>query len=84
MLSVRQVWDTAGSPPFQKVVTSIYRGVHAVMVLYDPHNSTSFEQVGAHWAPEVAEYAAPGSLRYLVSLLCSALSSYGPCKRMTS
>ena len=60
---------------FQKVVTSIYRGVHAVMVVYDPHNRTSFEQAQSHWAPEVAEFAAPGSLRYLVKPLTLCLAA---------
>ena len=63
-----QVWDTAGGANFRKVVTSIYRGVHAVMVVFDPHDPASYEHAQQHWIPEVEQHANPASLRYLVRL----------------
>ena len=68
-LCLHQVWDTAGGEAWKKPVTSIYRGVHAVMVVFDPHSAASFEHAQKHWIPEVAEFAAPRAFTYLVRFL---------------
>ena len=65
---VFQVWDTAGQEAFRKVVTSIYRNVQAVLVVFDPHDRASFDSAQRLWLPEVTEYAAPNAIKMLVGL----------------
>lgn len=61
-----QVWDTAGQEAFRKVVTSIYRNIQAVLVVFDPHDRATFESAQRLWLPEVKEFAAPNAIKMLV------------------
>ena len=62
-----QVWDTAGQEAFRKVVTSIYRNVKAVLVVFDPHDRASFDSARSLWMPEAKEFAAADTVKMLVS-----------------
>ncbi|KAK9802676.1 hypothetical protein WJX73_004678 [Symbiochloris irregularis] len=62
-----QVWDTAGQEAFRKPVTSIYRNVQAVLVVFDPNERATFDSAQSLWLPEVKEFAAPKTLQMLVS-----------------
>eukprot|EP01065_Artemidia_motanka_P038412 TRINITY_DN47266_c0_g1_i1.p1 TRINITY_DN47266_c0_g1~~TRINITY_DN47266_c0_g1_i1.p1 ORF type:complete len:235 (+),score=92.72 TRINITY_DN47266_c0_g1_i1:60-707(+) len=50
-----QLWDTAGQERFHAIATSYYRGAHAVMVVYDVTDRSSFERL-PKWVGELAEH----------------------------
>ncbi|XP_012274939.1 ras-related protein Rab-37 isoform X2 [Orussus abietinus] len=51
-----QIWDTAGQERFRSVTHAYYRGAHALLLLYDVTNKTSFDNIRA-WLGEIREYA---------------------------
>jgi len=51
-----QIWDTAGQERFRTVTTAYYRGAHAIVVVYDVTDRSSFNNVKA-WMTEVESYA---------------------------
>ncbi|XP_034045716.1 ras-related protein Rab-26-like [Thalassophryne amazonica] len=51
-----QIWDTAGQERFRSVTHAYYRDAHALLLLYDVTNKTSFDNVQA-WLTEIHEYA---------------------------
>lgn len=51
-----QIWDTAGQERFRSVTHAYYRDAHALLLLYDVTNKTSFDNVRA-WLSEIREYA---------------------------
>ena len=40
-----QIWDTAGHEKFRTITTSYYKSAHAIIVLYDITDETSFEHI---------------------------------------
>lgn len=52
-----QIWDTAGQERFRTITSSYYRGAHAIMVVYDVNEATSFQNV-KHWIDEVHKNAS--------------------------
>ncbi|KAM3592686.1 uncharacterized protein V6R79_023520 [Siganus canaliculatus] len=51
-----QIWDTAGQERFRSVTHAYYRDAHALLLLYDITNKTSFDNIRA-WLTEIHEYA---------------------------
>ncbi|KAJ8254170.1 hypothetical protein COCON_G00207820 [Conger conger] len=51
-----QIWDTAGQERFRGVTHAYYRDAHALLLLYDVTNKTSFDNIQA-WLTEIHEYA---------------------------
>lgn len=51
-----QIWDTAGQERFRSVTHAYYRDAHALLLLYDVTNKSSFENIRA-WLGEIKEYA---------------------------
>ncbi|XP_026461391.1 ras-related protein Rab-37-like [Ctenocephalides felis] len=51
-----QIWDTAGQERFRSVTHAYYRDAHALLLLYDVTNKTSFDNIRA-WLGEIREYA---------------------------
>ncbi|CAL8274150.1 unnamed protein product [Lota lota] len=51
-----QIWDTAGQERFRSVTHAYYRDAHALLLLYDVTNKTSFDNTRA-WLAEINEYA---------------------------
>lgn len=50
-----QIWDTAGQERFRTIVSSYYRSSHAILVVYDITDRTSFNNIG-FWLNEVKRY----------------------------
>ncbi|XP_061567643.1 ras-related protein Rab-26-like isoform X2 [Cololabis saira] len=51
-----RIWDTAGQERFRSVTHAYYRDAHALLLLYDVTNRTSFDNIQA-WLTEIHEYA---------------------------
>ncbi|XP_043686767.1 ras-related protein Rab-37-like isoform X2 [Vespula pensylvanica] len=51
-----QIWDTAGQERFRSVTHAYYRDAHALLLLYDVTNKTSFDNIRA-WLSEIREHA---------------------------
>ncbi|KAM9843350.1 ras-related protein Rab-26-like [Aulostomus maculatus] len=51
-----QIWDTAGQERFRSVTHAYYRDAHALLLLYDVTNKSSFDNIQA-WLTEIHEYA---------------------------
>ncbi|XP_036381363.1 ras-related protein Rab-26 [Megalops cyprinoides] len=51
-----QIWDTAGQERFRSVTQAYYRDAHALLLLYDVTNKTSFDSI-QDWLTEIHEYA---------------------------
>ncbi|XP_066998021.1 ras-related protein Rab-37 isoform X1 [Anabrus simplex] len=51
-----QIWDTAGQERFRSVTHAYYRDAHALLLLYDVTNKTSFDNIRA-WLGEIREYS---------------------------
>jgi len=51
-----QIWDTAGQDRFRNIVSSYYRGAHAILVVFDVTDPVSFEHI-SFWLGEVKKYA---------------------------
>ncbi|XP_043218795.1 ras-related protein Rab-37-like isoform X1 [Amphibalanus amphitrite] len=64
-----QVWDTAGQERFRSVTHAYYRDAHALLLLYDVTNKTSFENTRA-WLAEIREYAQDNVVIMLLGNKC--------------
>uniref|UniRef100_A0A8C4H4P4 small monomeric GTPase n=1 Tax=Dicentrarchus labrax TaxID=13489 RepID=A0A8C4H4P4_DICLA len=51
-----RIWDTAGQERFRSVTHAYYRDAHALLLLYDVTNKSSFDNIQA-WLTEIHEYA---------------------------
>ncbi|XP_034075680.1 ras-related protein Rab-26-like isoform X2 [Gymnodraco acuticeps] len=51
-----RIWDTAGQERFRSVTHAYYRDAHALLLLYDVTNKSSFDNIKA-WLTEIHEYA---------------------------
>ncbi|XP_026670542.1 ras-related protein Rab-37-like isoform X3 [Ceratina calcarata] len=51
-----QIWDTAGQERFRSVTHAYYRDAHALLLLYDVTNKTSYDNIRA-WLSEIREHA---------------------------
>ena len=60
-----QVWDTAGQERFRTITQSYYRSAHAVVIVYDVTNRTSYEHVPS-WLEEVEYHSGRDVSKALV------------------
>ena len=61
-----QIWDTAGQERFRNIVSSYYRGVHGVVIMYDVTNRESFDNIPM-WYSEVLKYAKENNITIIFS-----------------
>ena len=59
-----QVWDCVSSAS-KAIMTSIYKGSNAIILLIDVTNSSSLEAI-PDWLQEIKEFSPPSSVIYLV------------------
>lgn len=52
-----QIWDTAGQERFHTIVSSYYRGAHAIVILFSLTDMESFEHLEA-WLNNVKRYSS--------------------------
>jgi len=64
-----QIWDTAGQERFRSVTHAYYRDAHALLLLYDVTNKTSFDNIRA-WLAEINEYAQEDVVIMLLGNKC--------------
>ncbi|CAM1312403.1 RAB37 (predicted) [Pycnogonum litorale] len=64
-----QIWDTAGQERFRSVTHAYYRDAHALLLLYDVTNKTSFDNTRA-WLGEIHEYAQDDVVIMLLGNKC--------------
>jgi Ras-related protein Rab-1A len=50
--------DTAGQERFRSIISSYYRGVHSVLIVYDMTNERSLEDAITYWYDEVNRYCS--------------------------
>lgn len=60
-----QIWDTAGQERFRTITSSYYRGAHAVIIVYDITNRSTFANVD-RWLSEIKKYSQDNVLIFLV------------------
>lgn len=60
-----QIWDTAGQERFRTLTSSYYRSAHAVVLVYDVHEPSSFEGV-TKWLAEANNFLAGEDVVYLL------------------
>ena len=60
-----QIWDTAGHEKFRTITTSYYKSAHAIIVLYDITDETSFENI-KNWMIDVDKFGKQGVLKVLI------------------
>ncbi|XP_025082113.1 ras-related protein Rab-37-like isoform X3 [Pomacea canaliculata] len=68
-----QIWDTAGQERFRSITHAYYRDAHALLLLYDVTNKTSFDNIRA-WLAEINEYAQEDVVIMLLGNKCDASS----------
>lgn len=50
------IWDTAGAERYRTITSNYYRGSHAIILVYDVTEQTSFDNIEKFWLKEVKEY----------------------------
>ena len=60
-----QIWDTAGHEKFRTITTSYYKSAHAIIILYDITEQSSFEHI-KNWMVEIEKFAKQGVLKLIV------------------
>ena len=50
-----QIWDTAGQERFKSIITSYYRGIHGIIVVFDLSDIKSFENIN-NWMTDRDNY----------------------------
>ncbi|XP_067930933.1 ras-related protein Rab-35-like [Watersipora subatra] len=49
------IWDTAGQEQFRAITSTLYRGTHGVIVVYDTQDISSFQNI-PNWLQEIAKH----------------------------
>jgi Ras-related protein Rab-1A len=60
-----QIWDTAGHEKFRTITTSYYKSAHAIIILYDITEQSSFEHI-KNWMVEIEKFVKQGVLKLIV------------------
>jgi Ras-related protein Rab-1A len=50
-----QIWDTAGQERFKSVISTYYRGIHGIIIVFDLNDIKSFENID-NWMFERDKY----------------------------
>lgn len=64
-----QIWDSAGQERFRTLTTTYYRGAHAIIIVYDITDRSTFVNIGA-WLNEINKNAVDNVLIALVGNKC--------------
>eukprot|EP00062_Callorhinchus_milii_P020479 gi/632976175/ref/XP_007904649.1/ PREDICTED: ras-related protein Rab-26 [Callorhinchus milii] len=66
-----QIWDTAGQERFRSVTHAYYRDAHALLLLYDVTNKTSFDNIqpGEVTSQTCIGHGPPSQLQYIKAWL---------------
>lgn len=48
-----QIWDTAGQERFRTVTSTLYRGVHGILICFDLTNRETLDDVASRWLVEM-------------------------------
>lgn len=64
-----QIWDTAGQERFRSIISSYYRGSHAVIIAFDLSDVKSFENMRM-WINERDKYCNSNVLTLIVGTKC--------------
>ncbi|KAH8365774.1 hypothetical protein KR093_004371 [Drosophila rubida] len=75
-----QIWDTAGQERFRSVTHAYYRDAHALLLLYDVTNKTTYDNIRA-WLGEIREYAQEDVVIVLIGNKADCGSSERQVKR---
>ncbi|XP_068142806.1 uncharacterized protein Rab26 isoform X1 [Drosophila tropicalis] len=75
-----QIWDTAGQERFRSVTHAYYRDAHALLLLYDVTNKTTYDNIRA-WLGEIREYAQEDVVIVLIGNKADCSSSERQVKR---
>ena len=59
-----QIWDTAGHEKFRTITTSYYKNAHAIIILYDITELSSFEHI-KNWMIEIDKFGKQGVLKII-------------------
>ena len=59
-----QIWDTAGHEKFRTITTSYYKSAHAIIILYDITELSSFEHI-KNWMLEIEKFGKQGVLKII-------------------
>ena len=60
-----QIWDTAGHEKIRTITTSYYKSAHAIIILYDITQKTSFDHI-KNWITEIDKFGKQGVLKVIV------------------
>ena len=60
-----QIWDTAGHEKFRTITTSYYKSAHAIIILYDITQKSSFDHI-KNWMTEIDKFGKQGVLKVIV------------------
>lgn len=61
-----QLWDTAGQERYRAISTTVFRGAHAVLLMYDIGSEASFESCADVWPKLLTKHAPSDAAIYLV------------------
>jgi len=64
-----QIWDTAGQERYKSVTSSLYKGAHGVLIVYDITKQSSFDSV-EKWLTEVQDRTEPEITIMLIGNKC--------------
>lgn len=68
-----QLWDTAGSEQYRAITTGYYRGSHAVLLIYDITNLTSFINLKNYWLQQVRDSVDEYCVVWLAGTKCDVM-----------
>ena len=72
LIFLPQIWDTAGQERYRTIVAGYYRGAHAIVLVYDLTDKTSFRDV-ITWMHEIEKVTV---LKYPSKLLIKCTVFY--------
>ncbi|KAI8117010.1 Ras-related protein Rab-26 [Lucilia cuprina] len=75
-----QIWDTAGQERFRSVTHAYYRDAHALLLLYDVTNKTTYDNIRA-WLCEIRDCAQEDVVIVLIGNKSDCSSSERQVKR---
>ncbi|KAH8415347.1 hypothetical protein KR222_004888, partial [Zaprionus bogoriensis] len=73
-----QLWDTAGEERYRSVMSSYYRHVHGIILVFDTTRRQSYSHVD-YWLDEIRKHAASGVSVLLVGSKCDACEQRQVC-----
>ena len=60
-----QIWDTAGQEKYRNLISSYYRGVHGVLILFDICDEESFNNL-EFWIDDIKTHHGQKSVIYII------------------